>query len=242
MERQKEKEQEADRPRRPRTDTWTVVPDKAASLIPLPPPGCEAREHTLHLTVHRLGSLNRRGKGRPLVKLSPHRETPIFPPLTPHPLPSSSFHPLSRREKLHIALPQTTLPVWLCPNLFRGVTHWAHHPRIVRESHLSLPVPPPLLDSWEQLLLGDVVGELIGPSIHPGEGRAGGKEMLSDYRPFPQRHHLPQPSARSSHALTSLPQMTWRISSCNTRPVLLLAGPWDVRGGRKQEPEVEQRG
>lgn len=80
----------------PRTDTWTVLTDKAVSLIPMPLPGREAREHTLHLTVHRLGSLDRRGKGRPLVKLTPHRETPIFPPLTPHPLPSSSFHPLSR--------------------------------------------------------------------------------------------------------------------------------------------------
>lgn len=111
IERQKEKDREAGRPRRPRTDMWTVLPDKAASLIPQPLPGREAREHTLHLTVHRLGSLDRRGKGRRLVKLSPHRETPIFPPLTPHPLPSSSFHPLSRREQLHLALPHTALPV-----------------------------------------------------------------------------------------------------------------------------------
>lgn len=57
--------------------------------------------------------------------------------------------------------------------------------------------------------------------------------------------HIGTPCTRQ--ALTSLPQMTWHISSCNTRPVLLLSGPWDMRrkagmkesgGGQADPPHI----
>lgn len=70
----REKSGKAIRPRKFRKDTWTLLPDKATSLISLSPLSHDARAHTLHLTVHRFGSLDRRGKENPLVKLS-HHET-----------------------------------------------------------------------------------------------------------------------------------------------------------------------
>lgn len=91
----REEDGKAIRPRKFRTDTWTVLPDKATSLISLSPLSHDARAHTLHLTVHRFGSLDRRGKESPLVKLSHHETykkiTPILP-LAPHPLLSPFFH------------------------------------------------------------------------------------------------------------------------------------------------------
>lgn len=151
------------RPRRPRTEK-IMSSDKATSPTPQPPRG-----HTLHLTVHRFGSLDRRGKGSPSVKWF-HNKRSESPH---HPSSSSSTHlsfsllpSISKRKR-------SSANLLLVPITDHSVPADAHHHH-TRFPHLS-PGHPPLLDSWEQLLLGDVIRELVGSSIHPGERKAVGK-------------------------------------------------------------------
>lgn len=100
----REKDGKAIRPRKFRTDTWTVLPDKAISLISLSPLSHDARAHTLHLTVHRFGSLDRRGKESPLVKLSQHetykKSHPSFLLLHTLSFLHSSIHKERERRKV----------------------------------------------------------------------------------------------------------------------------------------------
>lgn len=78
------------------------------------------------------------------------------------------------------------------------------------------------LDSRQQLLLCDVIRELIGATINTEKITLEVKTVQSLTCGKAEGHgHVSQ--------LTSLPPRTWRISSYNTRPALLHAGPWRWR-------------